>query len=125
MEIYAGNNSVYRICKMRRILRREDIDINRKYNAHLMPRVGVVSKDKYRFSKTTCNPRGPDTGLGLVGCVSQTPEPYRVWGADINSVRSRGGCVYKIFVTCVFYKHNIGWALSDSMRTSSIAAADV
>ena len=73
--------------------------LTEKYNAHLMPRVGVVSKDKYRFSMTTCNPRGPDTGLGLVGCVSQTPEPYRVWGADINSVRSRGGCVYKIFVT--------------------------
>ncbi|MGC3908590.1 DDE-type integrase/transposase/recombinase [Corynebacterium propinquum] len=43
--------------------------------------------------------------------------------ADITYVRTKKGFVYTAFVTDVFSRRIVGWALSDSMRTSSTAAA--
>ncbi|WP_370876175.1 DDE-type integrase/transposase/recombinase [Corynebacterium striatum] len=38
-------------------------------------------------------------------------------------VRTKKGFVYAAFVTDVYSRRIVGWALSDSMRTSSVAAA--
>ncbi|WP_419145648.1 DDE-type integrase/transposase/recombinase [Corynebacterium pseudodiphtheriticum] len=43
--------------------------------------------------------------------------------ADITYVWTRKGFVYTAFVTDVFSRRIVGWALSDSMRTSGAAAA--
>ncbi|MBM0261880.1 hypothetical protein GWO59_003730 [Corynebacterium macginleyi] len=43
--------------------------------------------------------------------------------ADITYVRTNKGFVYAAFVTDVYSRRIVGWALSDSMRTSGIAAA--
>ncbi|WP_431604807.1 DDE-type integrase/transposase/recombinase [Corynebacterium pseudodiphtheriticum] len=43
--------------------------------------------------------------------------------ADITYVRTRKGFVYTAFVTDVFSRRSLGWALSDSMRTSGAAVA--
>ncbi|MDK4327157.1 hypothetical protein QPX54_11695 [Corynebacterium propinquum] len=43
--------------------------------------------------------------------------------ADIAYVRTNNGFVYAAFVTDVFSRRIVGWALSDSMRTSGFAAA--
>ncbi|MBK4162975.1 DDE-type integrase/transposase/recombinase [Corynebacterium macginleyi] len=43
--------------------------------------------------------------------------------ADITYVRTKKGFVYTAFVTDVYSRRIVGWALSDSMRTSSFAAA--
>ncbi|WP_375232151.1 DDE-type integrase/transposase/recombinase [Corynebacterium macginleyi] len=43
--------------------------------------------------------------------------------AGITYVRTRKGFVYTAFVTDVYSRRIVGWALSDSMRTSGIAAA--
>ncbi|WP_431604600.1 DDE-type integrase/transposase/recombinase [Corynebacterium propinquum] len=43
--------------------------------------------------------------------------------ADITYVRTRKGFVYAAFVTDVYSRRIVGWALSDSMRTSGVAAA--
>lgn len=42
------------------------------------------------------------------------------WG-DITYVRTRKGFVYAAFVTDVFSRRIVGWALSDSMRTESLS----
>ncbi|MDK4307034.1 DDE-type integrase/transposase/recombinase [Corynebacterium pseudodiphtheriticum] len=43
--------------------------------------------------------------------------------ADITYVRTKKGFVYTAFVTDVFSRRIVGWALADSMRTSGFAAA--
>ncbi|WP_411777220.1 DDE-type integrase/transposase/recombinase [Corynebacterium macginleyi] len=42
--------------------------------------------------------------------------------AGITYVRTRKGFVYTAFVTDVYSRRIVGWALSDSMRTSGITA---
>ncbi|MGV0332133.1 DDE-type integrase/transposase/recombinase [Corynebacterium macginleyi] len=42
--------------------------------------------------------------------------------ADITYVRTRKGFVYTAFVTDVYSRRIVGWALSDFMRTSGITA---
>ncbi|MBK4174421.1 DDE-type integrase/transposase/recombinase [Corynebacterium macginleyi] len=47
----------------------------------------------------------------------------KLWVADITYVRTKKGFVYTAFVTHVYSRRIVGWALSDSMRTSGITAA--
>ncbi|WP_411776715.1 DDE-type integrase/transposase/recombinase [Corynebacterium macginleyi] len=47
----------------------------------------------------------------------------KLWVADITYVRTRKRFVYTAFVTDVYSRRIVGWALSDSMRTSGITAA--
>ena len=39
---------------------------------------------------------------------------------DITYVRTRNGFVYTAFVTDVYSRRIVGWALSDSMRTEAL-----
>uniref|UniRef100_UPI000ADA973D DDE-type integrase/transposase/recombinase n=1 Tax=Varibaculum massiliense TaxID=1852372 RepID=UPI000ADA973D len=43
-----------------------------------------------------------------------------MWVADITYVRTVKGFVYAAFVTDVFSRKIVGWALSDSMRTKTL-----
>ncbi|WP_367274954.1 DDE-type integrase/transposase/recombinase [uncultured Corynebacterium sp.] len=59
--------------------------------------------------------------------LSAVTEPISVanklWVSDITYVRTKKSFVYAAFVTDVYSRRIVGWALSDSMRTSSVAAA--
>ncbi|WP_411776452.1 DDE-type integrase/transposase/recombinase [Corynebacterium macginleyi] len=49
---------------------------------------------------------------------SQPKALNKLWVADITYVRTKKGFVYTAFVTDVYSRRIVGWALSDSMRTS-------
>lgn len=51
---------------------------------------------------------------------SSTPAQNMLRVADITCVRTRPGFVYAPFVTDVFSRKIVGWALSDSMRTLAL-----
>ncbi|WP_375232150.1 DDE-type integrase/transposase/recombinase [Corynebacterium macginleyi] len=65
----------------------------------------------------------PDLRPDVVECEFKAQGPNRLWVADITYVRTRKGFVYTAFVTDVYSRRIVGWALSDSMRTSGITAA--
>ncbi|RMB64518.1 hypothetical protein D9542_09280 [Corynebacterium macginleyi] len=65
----------------------------------------------------------PDLRPDVVECEFKAQGPNRLWVADITYVRTRKGFVYTAFVTDVYSRWIVGWALSDSMRTSGITAA--
>ncbi|MGV0331626.1 transposase [Corynebacterium macginleyi] len=44
----------------------------------------------------------------------------KLWVADITYVRTNKGFVYAAFVTDVYSRRIVGWALSDSMRTEAL-----
>ncbi|MBM0242802.1 DDE-type integrase/transposase/recombinase [Corynebacterium macginleyi] len=65
----------------------------------------------------------PDLRPDVVEREFKAQGPNRLWVADITYVRTRKGFVYTAFVTDVYSRWIVGWALSDSMRTSGITAA--
>ena len=65
----------------------------------------------------------PDERPDLVPHEFSAAVPNKLWVADITYVRTKKGFVYAAFVTDVYSRRIVGWALSDSMRTSGVAAA--
>ena len=65
----------------------------------------------------------PDLRPDVVEREFTAQGPNKLWVADITYVRTKKGFVYTAFVTDVYSRRIVGWALSDSMRTSGITAA--
>ncbi|HAT1158667.1 TPA: IS3 family transposase, partial [Corynebacterium striatum] len=118
--IHRDNYGVYGVRKMWRVLRRQGIDIGREQTARLMRSAGLSGKGKGGAPITTRKPKGPDLRPDLVNRDFKAPGPNRLWVADITYVRTRKGFVYTAFVTDVFSRRIVGWALSDSMRTEAL-----
>ena len=121
--VHRDNYGVYGVRKMWHALRRDGIDIGREQTARLMRLAGVSGKGKGRSPLTTRKPNVPDLRPDLVEREFKAPGPNKLWVADITYVRTKKGFVYAAFVTDVYSRRIVGWALSDSMRTSSTAAA--
>ena len=121
--VHQANYGVYGVRKMWHALRREGINIGREHNARLMRLVGVSGKNKGRPPVTTRRSKTVDTRPDLVGREFKAQSPNKLWVADITYVRTKKGFVYAAFVTDVYSRRIVGWALPDSMRTSSTAAA--
>ena len=119
-DVHAENYGVYGVRKMWRVLRRQGIDIGREQTARLMRSAGLSGKGKGGAPITTRKPKGPDLRPDLVNRDFKAPGPNRLWVADITYVRTRKGFVYTAFVTDVFSRRIVGWALSDSMRTEAL-----
>ncbi|CAB0863363.1 IS3 family transposase [Corynebacterium diphtheriae] len=101
-------------------LRCEGIDIAREHTAGLMRSAGLSGKSKGGAPITTRKPKGPDLRPDLVNREFKALGPHRLRVADIIYVRTRKGFVYTAFVTDVFSRKIVGWALSDSMRTEAL-----
>lgn len=101
-------------------LRREGIDIGREQTARLMRLAGVSGKGKGGSPITTRKANVPDLRPDLVEREFKAQGPNKLWVADITYVRTRKGFVYTAFVTDVYSRRIVGWALSDSMRTEAL-----
>ena len=62
----------------------------------------------------------PDLRPDLVEREFKAQSPNKLWVADITYVRTKKGFVYAAFVTDVYSRRIVGWALSDSMRTEAL-----
>ena len=62
----------------------------------------------------------PDLRPDLVEREFKAEGPNKLWVADITYVRTKKGFVYAAFVTDVYSRRIVGWALSDSMRTEAL-----
>ena len=99
------------------VLRRDGIDIGREQTARLMRLAGVSGRAKGRGPVTTRKSRRPDWRPDLVHRHFRASGSNKLWVADITYVRTKKGFVDTAFVTDVFSRRIVGWALSDSMRT--------
>lgn len=119
-QIHADNYGVYGMRKMWHVLRREGIAVGREQTARLMRLAGLSGKGNGSAPRTTRKPKGPDRRPDLVNREFKAPGPNCLWVVDITYVRTRKGFVYTAFVTDVYSRRIVGWALSDSMRTSGV-----
>ncbi|WP_147446216.1 IS3 family transposase [Corynebacterium macginleyi] len=118
--VHRDNYGVYGVRKMWHALRREGIDIGREQTARLMRLAGVSGKGKGGSPITTRKPNVPDLRPDLVEREFKAQGPNKLWVADITYVRTKKGFVYGAFVTDVYSRRIVGWALSDSMRTEAL-----
>ncbi len=118
--VHQDNYGVYGVRKMWHALRREGIDIGREQTARLMRLAGISGKGKGRSPITTRRANVPDLRPDLVEREFKAQGPNKLWVADITYVRTRKGFVYTAFVTDVYSRRIVGWALSDSMRTEAL-----
>ncbi|WP_430733307.1 DDE-type integrase/transposase/recombinase [Corynebacterium accolens] len=101
-------------------LRRDGIDIGREQTARLMRLAGVSGKGTGGSPITIRKANVPDLRPDLVEREFKAQGPNKLWVADITYVRTRKGFVYTAFVTDVYSRRIVGWALSDSMRTEAL-----
>ena len=118
--VHRDNYGVYGVRKMWHALRREGIDIGREQTARLMRLAGVSGKGKGGSPITTRKANVPDLLPDLVEREFKAQGPNKLWVADITYVRTKKGFVYAAFVTDVYSRRIVGWALSDSMRTEAL-----
>ncbi|MGX9172493.1 IS3 family transposase [Corynebacterium striatum] len=118
--IHRDNYGIYGVRKMWHALRREGIDIGREQTARLMRLAGISGKGKGGSPITTRKPNVPDLRPDLVEREFKAQGPNKLWVADITYVRTKKGFVYAAFVTDVYSRRIVGWALSDSMRTEAL-----
>ena len=118
--VHQDNYGVYGVWKMWHALRREGIDIGREQTARLMRLAGISGKGKGRSPITTRRVNVPDLRPDLVERELKAQGPNKLWVADITYVRTKKGFVYAAFVTDVYSRRIVGWALSDSMRTEAL-----
>ena len=118
--IHRENYGVYGVRKMWHALHRDGIDIGRKQTARLMRLAGVSGKGKGRPPITTRKPNVPDLRPDLVEREFTAQGPNKLWVADIAYGRTKKGFAHAAFVTDVYSRRIVGWALSDSMRTEAL-----
>ena len=121
--VHQVNYGVYGVRKMWHALRRDRIDIGREHTAWLMRLAGVSGKGKGRSPVTTRMPKTVDPRPDLVQREFSAEAPNKLWSGRYYLCAREGRLCAAAFVTDVFSRRIVGWALSDSMRTSSTAAA--
>ncbi|WP_350309484.1 DDE-type integrase/transposase/recombinase [Corynebacterium rhinophilum] len=102
------------------VLDREGIDIGREHATRLMRLAGVSGTGTGGSPITTRKANVPDLRPDVIEREFKAQGPNKLWVADITYVRTRKGFVYTAFVTDVYSRRIVGWALSDSMRTEAL-----
>ncbi len=119
-QIHAANYGVYGVRKMWHALTRCGLQIGREQTARLMRLAGVSGKGEGTLPTHDTQSEAGRYQSGFGSSRFSCPGPNRLWIADITYVRTRAGFVYAAFVTDVFSRKIVSWALSDSMCTEAL-----
>ncbi|RRD46216.1 IS3 family transposase, partial [Arachnia propionica] len=118
--IHQENYSVYGVRKMWHAMRRAGWQIGRDQVARLMRITGLQGVRRGRKPRTTCPAGQPDPRLDLVNRRFTAERPNQLWVADITYVRVLTGFCYVAFITDVYTRSIVGWAVSASLHTTTL-----
>ena len=118
--IHAENYSVYGVRKMHHAMRRAGREIGRDQVGRLMKAAGLEGVRRGRKPITTKPTGEPDTRPDLVERQFTADGPHQLWVADITYVRILGGFCYVAFITDVYSRRIVGWAVSASLHTTGL-----
>ena len=111
---------VYGVRKMHHAMRRAGWEIGRDQVARLMKLAGVEGVRRGRKPITTRPADEPDARPDLVERCFTAERPNQLWVADITYVRILGGFCYVAFITDVYSRRIVGWAVSDNLHTAGL-----
>lgn len=118
--IHEANYSVYGVRKMWRAMTRAGWRIGRDRLARLMRALGLRGVTRGRAPVTTHPAEVPDKRADHLRRDFTAAAPNRVWVADLTYVRTKHGFCYTAFVTDVFSRKIVGWAVSTSLKTDHL-----
>ena len=118
--IHMENYSVYGVRKMHHAMARAGWEIGRDQVARLMRTAGLQGIRRGRKPITTRPAGETDARPNLVERCFTAERPNQLWVADITYVRILGGFCYVAFITDVFTRRIVGWAVSASLHTQGL-----
>ena len=119
-QIHADNYSVYGVRKMHHAMRRAGWEVGRDQVARLMRAAGLQGVRRGRRPLTTRPTGQPDHRPDLVERRFVADRPRQLWVADITYVRTITGFCYVAFITDVYSRKIVGWAVSTSLHTAGL-----
>ncbi|MFL0461226.1 IS3 family transposase, partial [Kytococcus sedentarius] len=119
-QIHADNYSVYGVRKMHHAMRRAGWEVGRDQVARLMRAAGLQGVRRDRRPLTTRPTGQPDHRPDLVERRFVADRPRQLWVADITYVRTITGFCYVAFITDVYSRKIVGWAVSASLHTAGL-----
>lgn len=120
IRIHAENYSVYGARKMHHAMARAGWAVGRDQVTRLMKTAGLQGARRGRKPVTTRPSGKPDTRPDLVERHFAADRPHQLWVADITYVRILTGFCYVAFITDVFTRRIVGWAVSGSLHTTGL-----
>jgi putative transposase len=126
--VYDDNYKVYGARKVWIELRREGIRVARCTVERLMREMGLEGARRGGNGKRTTKPDAAAAAAlpDLVDRCFEAERPNQVWVADLTYVATAVGFVYAAFVTDVFSRMIVGWAVGTSQHANlPLAALDM
>ena len=118
--IHQENYSVYGVRKMWHAMRHVGWDVGRDQVARLMKIAGLQGVRRGRKPITTRPTAGEDQRPDLVERRFVADRPQQLWVADITYVRILTGFCYVAFITDVFSRRIVGWAVAPTLHTQQL-----
>lgn len=118
--IHQENYSVYGVRKMWHAMRHAGWDVGCDQVARLMKIAGLQGVRRGRKPVTTRPEAGFDQRPDLVGRRFVADRPQQLWVADITYVRMLTGFCYVAFITDVFSRRIVGWAVAPTLHTQPL-----
>ena len=118
--IHKENYSVYGVRQMWHAMQHAGWDVGRDQVARLMRIAGLQGVRRGRKPVTTRPGAGPDERPDLVERKFAADRPRQLWVADITYVRILAGFCYVAFITDVFSRRIVGWAVAPTLHTQSL-----
>ena len=123
-EIHHRSRGTYGYPRVHAELRALVVRCNRKRVARLMRKDGLRGCMRGRRRKHTTRQDSlaiptPD----LVKSNFTTPDPNRIWTADIIHMSTEEGFLYLAFILDVYSRRVVGWSMADQLRSGLVAAA--
>ena len=118
--IHQENYSVYGVRKMWHAMQHAGWDVGRDQVARLMKIAGLQGVRRGRKPVTTHPEAGDDQRPDLVERRFVADRPQQLWVADITYVRILTGFCYVAFITDVFSRRIVGWAVAPTLHTEQL-----
>ena len=104
-------------------LAEQGVRVGRKRVARLMKAVGLQEISRRKWTRTTVRCPGASAAPDLVDRDFTTPEPDRLWVADITYIPTWIGFLYLAVVLDIWSRRVLGWAMATHLRTELVLDA--
>jgi len=118
--IHQENYGVYGVRKMWHAMRHVGREVGRDQVARLMKVAGLQGVRRGRKLVTTRPAVGDDQRPDLVERRFVAERPQQLWVADISYVRMLTGFCYVTFITDVYSRRIVGWAVAPTLHTENL-----
>jgi len=121
--IWEENYSCWGVVKVWRQLLKEDEAVARCTVERLMKDIGIRGRTRAKVKRTTIAGKGAKSAEDLVRRNFWASVPNKLWVADFTYVSTWEGFCYTAFVTDVFARRIIGYAVSSRMNEKLVSDA--